>query len=1497
MSNNGITLVGLPVAANGLLSARSSVSTVAIGAGVKLLMVDTGKGFEPSMWVVASDAANPANSMAGSVVDYNPSSGALTIQVVDARGGGTPASWMIAVSGQTGLTGPQGIQGEVGPQGPQGVIGPVGPQGDKGDTGVQGPVGLTGPQGPQGVQGPQGDKGDTGAQGPVGATGAEGPQGVQGPQGDKGDTGAQGPIGATGPQGPQGVQGPPGDQGDTGAQGPIGLTGPQGPQGVQGPQGDKGDTGAQGPVGLTGAEGPQGVQGPVGATGPQGPGVVWAGNSGGVANAPTLTPTPALSGLTGNPSYEFIATVSNSGPVTLNVSGTGAVALRKANGAVLSGGELQAGTKYAVTYDGAVWRLAGGDASVLQTAPTYAASGATTTVTGELVLAAYEQIAGQTFNLNYNTRANYAEQDAANGTDATGGAFALHNVAGGTVDANTKLLIHADSPNGSTEIIDERGITPFGTHCAYFDGTAYFKVPSSNKVAFGATQNFTVELWMNTPTLADAIPFDARNSGSEVGPAITITANGAISFRFASAPAVFSAAGVIVAGAWHHMALVRNGTLISLYVNGVSVASTTTAYTVANGPMLIGAAWDLTNKFTGWIDQLRVSNTARYTAGFMVPTAEFVTDANTVHLFQFNDGHGSQFIRDSSKSGHEMAVSGASSLTNARAKFGATSLNCTGGGAPGGGVIVANSKSHADFNMGSDDFSVDLWFYATNFANAALFSYGNTAVNYYLGVEITSGGGVTVAASTNNTSWNVSDPSVSRATYALNTWTHIAMTRSGSNLHLFVNGVLAVTFSGVTGSLFNGTTACFNIARYSGSSTFVGQMDEFRIKRGQAAWISNFTPSASPYETDDATILLCHFDGADGDVVTLDSSESSYGTNAFGDTTNPALTFAGSAALDTTYTRGGNSTSLKLNGSSQYASVSFATPSAGHPIYFGIGEQYCIEAWVYVSSFTGIPVVFNIVGASNGTEGNPHLWYDTIRSSWIYAVNTSATTVAQSATTTATGWVHLAVVRDGRGYVVYVNGVGSAPANPTTNISYTSESYNLFIGAYHGSLNYLNGAIDSFRITHGKPRYTANFTPGNLTQDDDTALLWVFNGAPGQKWVKELSKNTALIQSVNARTVKDGVYIPAPGNGLSISTAQFAFGSGSLAANGSAQYLDIPSATVASAFTGNFTVDFKVRFASLGGGNHVSMVTKGSTSLANMTIQIQTIPTSNAFRFTLYNTSGTPVSAVSATTAVVNTWYHVAAVLNGGAMLLFINGVLEGTTPMSGVVGANANPLTVGSFWNGSERSEFFNGYIDELRVSNTARWTANFTPSTGPYSSEQNYVTGPYWVATKPGASALDLSAFSSIDGAAFSGATPPGTTLRFLASFDGYASPLARWNGSAWVSSGYAMTWDGSTLTTTATAAQLNGVGNSWAELQAGLLAWSDVMGGTVNIVAVLSTSNPSFTPSLDNIAVTMDEYVMMTPGVDYSVRRKKSAGAQTLTLTRVKSGGANQVVAYIP
>ena len=64
--------------------------------------------------------------------------------------------------------------------GATGIQGPIGPQGIRGETGPRGDIG---PQGPKGEQGPKGDKGDTGEQGPQGIQGEIGPQGPPGPAG------------------------------------------------------------------------------------------------------------------------------------------------------------------------------------------------------------------------------------------------------------------------------------------------------------------------------------------------------------------------------------------------------------------------------------------------------------------------------------------------------------------------------------------------------------------------------------------------------------------------------------------------------------------------------------------------------------------------------------------------------------------------------------------------------------------------------------------------------------------------------------------------------------------------------------------------------------------------------------------------------------------------------------------------------------------------------------------------------------------------------------------------------------------------------------------------------------------------------------------------------------------------------------------------------------------------------------------------------------------
>jgi hypothetical protein len=114
----------------------------------------------------------------------------------------------------------------------------------------KGPEGNTGPTGPIGLQGSQGIQGDTG---PVGSPGSQGSQGDTGPTGLQGTQGIQGDTGPTGLQGIQGDTGPVGSQGAQGNSGPTGFTGPTGLQGSQGSQGAQGNSG---PTGFTGPTGP-----------------------------------------------------------------------------------------------------------------------------------------------------------------------------------------------------------------------------------------------------------------------------------------------------------------------------------------------------------------------------------------------------------------------------------------------------------------------------------------------------------------------------------------------------------------------------------------------------------------------------------------------------------------------------------------------------------------------------------------------------------------------------------------------------------------------------------------------------------------------------------------------------------------------------------------------------------------------------------------------------------------------------------------------------------------------------------------------------------------------------------------------------------------------------------------------------------------------------------------------------------------------------------------
>src|SRR3989338_2236508 len=105
----------------------------------------------------------------------------------------------------------------------------------------------------------------------------------------------------------------------------------------------------------------------------------------------------------------------------------------------------------------------------------------------------------------------------------------------------------------------------------------------------------------------------------------------------------------------------------------------------------------------------------------------------------------------------------------------------------------------------------------------------------------------------------------------------------------------------------------------------------------------------------------------------------------------------------------------------------------------------------------------------------------------------------------------------------------------------------------------------------------------------------------------------------------------------------------------------------------------------------------------------------SAINFSFYIGSGANRVCTSASGAIsANTWQHVVAVHtwgDGSSTKLFVNGVQKSCTWGNGT--GSETPTTGTQVMVGSMAASYypFNGFIDEVRVSNTIRYTSNFTP------------------------------------------------------------------------------------------------------------------------------------------------------------------------------------------
>jgi Concanavalin A-like lectin/glucanases superfamily len=105
------------------------------------------------------------------------------------------------------------------------------------------------------------------------------------------------------------------------------------------------------------------------------------------------------------------------------------------------------------------------------------------------------------------------------------------------------------------------------------------------------------------------------------------------------------------------------------------------------------------------------------------------------------------------------------------------------------------------------------------------------------------------------------------------------------------------------------------------------------------------------------------------------------------------------------------------------------------------------------------------------------------------------------------------------------------------------------------------------------------------------------------------------------------------------------------------------------------------------------------------------------WQFLADQASGTPIISV-ANQVPVNTWFHLALVRSNGTWTLYQNGVVLASATGNATFGNNTANMVLG---NTNNLSSAWQGYIDEFRMSNIARYTGAFTPPTQQFAPDAN--------------------------------------------------------------------------------------------------------------------------------------------------------------------------------
>ena len=600
-----------------------------------------------------------------------------------------------------------------------------------------------------------------------------------------------------------------------------------------------------------------------------------------------------------------------------------------------------------------------------------------------------------------------------------------------------------------------------------------------------------------------------------------------------------------------------------------------------------------------------------------------------------------------------------------------------------------SAVDHADFDMGTGNFTIELWMYADsqstsypalvsssnyNSAGSSSFRFDNTGQNDKLFLYC-------------NSASPSADPLLtSSSTLSLNEWHHVALVRDGTSLKFYVDGTENGSVTIGAGQTFDFSVGELRVGRgfdVDGvNGYFTGHIIDLRIVKGTAVYTSAFTPPTERLTAiTNTSLLTCHLpyiaDGSTNDhSITINGDTSTQPFSPYDYQEYSSSTHSGSAYFD------GNGDSLNFTTTGDLQAMGRS------------GSACTVEAWVYLYSVSANGTGILAQGTAGSTAGS-NIYEFGIKSDRRVRAVINGGYSNESGCPISTGtipfkvWTHLAWVLHNQTWTIYINGkadgtaTGSYPSGTTHNAAWIGRNH--YDAARTGEAN-----IADLRVNATEALYTSNFTPP--TAPSSTTSNTVLHMPMTDAGIIDKS------QSVKTITLSGGTVS---------STSQTKYLSSSIKFDGVDDQITIPQVNIGA--SEDFTIECwhyltsRVDLYPALFGNYNSFTT-GALSLFvghnNSTTTSYQVAHSGTFPF------------INAGTINYNQWVHVALVRSGTTMTLYIDGTSVGSGTSSVALNGVGNDFFIGRI--GDNASGHIEGYISDFRITKgLARYTANFTPPT----------------------------------------------------------------------------------------------------------------------------------------------------------------------------------------